>query len=109
MTSALFISLAIASSAFSLMRLSLGNGTRDTIGIKLPGSVRSRRWTAVCLLTLSAMMWSLGAAAIPIGLVTWLFSVSALAALPLILLWPYRPRSAIIMPPIAFAIAGLLF
>jgi hypothetical protein len=109
MTGALFISLAIASTGFSLMRLSLGNGARDLIGIRLRGSVRARRYTAVFLLGVSAMMWGLGAATVPIGLVTWLFCVSALAALPLILLWPFNHRLAIILPPVAFAIMGLLF
>lgn len=55
------------------------------------------------------MMWGLGAATVPIGLVTWLFCVSALAAFPLILLWPFNHRLAIILPPVAFAIMSLLF
>jgi len=104
-----FFSLAIASAGFSVLRLSLGHAALYLSNTRIAETRSLLRWISVFLFLLSAMAWIMNADTIAIGLTTWLFCILAIAASPLILLWPYGARRAIIMPALAFAIGGLVF
>lgn len=104
---ALFLTLAIAAGGFAALRLSVEDSWKMAFGgqhdaLKLP-----LRLIAIVLLGLSAFVWVTHATSSVVGWMSWLFCVLPLAPLPLITIWPYRPRAAVMVPPLVLAFCAV--
>lgn len=106
MIGALFMSLAVGCVGFSALRLSMSNASRATFGPRIRIRTAVTGWGGALLLILSALPWTFMSSSPLIGVITWLFCILPLAALPLIIIWPFRPRAALAVPALIFLVAA---
>lgn len=102
MVTDLLLSFALASSGYSAIRLSM-KGTPNFKGaiLKITSAALSR-WLGAALVFVSAIPVVNGAFSALIGWACWFFCVLPIAGLPLILLWSFNQKAALLAPPFAF-------
>lgn len=99
MMAALLLSNALAALGYSAIRLSMKGAPRFKASVSRETVFR---WLGAALILVSAMPAVNGAFAALVGWACWFFCVLPIAGLPLILLWPFNQKAALLAPPFAF-------
>jgi hypothetical protein len=100
----LFLSLALVAAGFSLLRLSLRGAWQEVFAGSTGDARLPARLGAIALLVLSPVPWLAVAAGAVVGWMAWLFCILPLGGLPLIAMWPFERRMALVAPPLLLAI-----